>query len=144
MEIHKLFSNRSACFYGLGDYTRALSDAENTIRHSPKVVACVRVYLSMHACMYVSGLYDMIARVWYAFNIRADANTFSFLQWSKGYNRKGAALAGMGDSSAAADAYRQVSLSLSLSLSLRSSPPSPECIAESCPQTPTSTSIRPP
>ena len=62
-EVHKLYSNRSACHYSLGDYKSALSDAENTIRHSPK--------------------------------------------WSKGYSRKGAALAGLGQNSAAFAAYKQ-------------------------------------
>ena len=62
-EVHKLYSNRSACHYSLGDYRSALSDAESTIQHSPK--------------------------------------------WSKGYSRKGAALAGLGQNSAASSAYKQ-------------------------------------
>lgn len=62
-EVHKLYSNRSACHYSLADYKSALSDAESTIQHSPK--------------------------------------------WSKGYSRKGAALAGLGQNSAAFIAYKQ-------------------------------------
>jgi len=33
-EVHKLYSNRSACHYSLGDYRSALSDAESTIQQN--------------------------------------------------------------------------------------------------------------
>ena len=123
MEIHKLFSNRSACFCGLGDYARALSDAENAIRHSPKVVARVLVYVSVHACIYVSGFYDCKSLICIQLGIHANANTFAFYSGVKDTVERGRRLRAWAiHLLPLMRTDRSLSLSLSLSLSAQALP----------------------